>query len=217
MKLKLKTDIIYKLWNQQPNLMRYISNGMEQYMPLLKDSMEYVLNTGVYLEQFQPGLYDMIMLLYGEYFNNKYSSVPVEDWIKSNPFDWCTWEDIAFAVAFKDKGKAPKRSYNYTLTDGERMALGEVLGYFTDNLGGDDELQAALQQYRNNISDQDFNRLNAVYDYIDDNYTYPKVTRKGLSSDVSVLAQFLQWIDDNDIIAYDCWDFTSASEKIRQL
>lgn len=100
------------------------------------------------------------------------------------------------------------------------MALACVVGYLTGALGSeyDEDIIESLQEYKKTLTPEQLKRFDLLYDFLNDDYTYPRVNRKMLKDDRDILIPFLQWIDDNDIIEYRWnWDFVGASEKVREL
>ena len=108
---------------------------------------------------------------------------------------------------------------SYTLTPDEREALAEIVGYMTGAISDEynQSFVDSLREYQRVIPNYELRELDLVYDLLSDEYTYPKITRRIIGDDRQILQDFLQWIDDNDLIDYSEWDFQSASEKVREL
>ena len=101
----------------------------------------------------------------------------------------------------------------FTLSDSERDALKEFLGVVTGNLGEESEIKKYEGLFKS-LEDGEFDKLSDIYDFIEDDRTYPKVTYKNFQQDERQLVKkCFDWAEENGLIDNN-YDLMDALEKI---
>ena len=101
----------------------------------------------------------------------------------------------------------------FTLDDNERDALKEFLGIVTGNIGEESEIKKYEGLFKS-LGDGEFDKLSDIYDFIEDDRTYPKVTYKNFQQDERQLVKkCIDWAEENDLIDNN-YDLMDAAEKI---
>ena len=85
----------------------------------------------------------------------------------------------------------------YTLTDDERDSLAVVVGILS-GATVEDEYNEKLDPLKKELSKEELKQLDSLYDFLDDEQTYPKVNRNNLKPDADLVIKIINWIDDND-------------------
>jgi len=103
---------------------------------------------------------------------------------------------------------------SFTLTDSERGEVTILLGYLTGNLGEDSDIKK-YAEYWTALSDEEQQQLNELYDVFNDENSWPKINNRIIKDDISLLVNFLNWVDENELWNDDT-DGVNALEKIEQ-
>lgn len=103
---------------------------------------------------------------------------------------------------------------SFTLTDSERGEVAILLGYLTGNLGEDSDIKK-YNEYWSALSDEEQQQLNELYDVFNDENSWPKINNRIIKDDISLLVNFLNWVDENELWNDDT-DGVSALEKLEQ-
>ena len=103
----------------------------------------------------------------------------------------------------------------FALTNNERTAILEILGYILERLGTKDDI-SMFDDLRNELTNEDIDRLETLYDLFNDTYTYNVINSYLLEPDLDLLIDIFKYIEDKNlwnnnysILAYD--KFLSAN------
>ena len=84
-------------------------------------------------------------------------------------------------------------------TDNDRDSLIEVVGMATGNEGKDSDINK-YEEFMNNLSDEDKEKLSDVYDVLNNKQTYPKLMKRLFAKDeILLLKKLAQYAFDKDI------------------
>lgn len=98
---------------------------------------------------------------------------------------------------------------NFKLTYDERMSLAEVIGYITRNIGDEKTIIEYNVKFSNlELSLDDFEQLNSLYDILDNDVTYPVINKKLIKNDIELIKRILIYIDENSMFdtSYELYD-----------
>ena len=101
----------------------------------------------------------------------------------------------------------------FKFTDGERAAVAELVGLLTGNIGEDADIKK-YSEYWNVLSDDEQQQMNDLYDVLDDTNNWPVINRNIIKDDIELLANFLNWVDENDLWEDSDYEGPDALEKI---
>ncbi len=101
----------------------------------------------------------------------------------------------------------------FKFTDGERAAVAELVGLLTGNIGEDADIKK-YSEYWNVLSDDEQQQMNDLYDVLDDTNNWPVINRNIIKDDIELLANFLNWVDENDLWGDSDYEGPDALEKI---
>ena len=101
----------------------------------------------------------------------------------------------------------------FKFTEGERAAVAELVGFLTGNLGDDKDIKK-YAEYWGVLSDDEKEQMNDLYDVLEDEHNWPIVNRNNIKDDIELLANFLNWVDENDLWGDSEYEGPSALEKL---
>lgn len=101
----------------------------------------------------------------------------------------------------------------FKFTDGERAAVAELVGLLTGNIGEDEDIKE-YSEYWNVLSDDEQKQMNELYDVLDDEQNWPVINRNNIKDDIELLANFLNWVDENDLWGDADYEGPDALEKL---
>lgn len=101
----------------------------------------------------------------------------------------------------------------FKLTDGERAAVAELVGLLTRAIGEDEDIKK-YAEYWNVLSDEEKQQMNDLYDVLDDTNNWPVINRNNVKDDIELLANFLNWVDENDLWGDYEYEGPDALEKL---
>ena len=104
----------------------------------------------------------------------------------------------------------------FKLTDGEREAVTDLVGYLTGNIGEDNDIKQ-YAEYWNVLSNDEQEQMNELYDFLSDTHSWPVVNRNNMTDDIPLLVNFLNWVDENDLWGDSEYDGPSALEKFETI
>ena len=104
-------------------------------------------------------------------------------------------------------------SKNFKLTDGERNAIAEIVGFLTGNIGDDKDIKQ-YSEYWNVLSKDEQEQMNMLYDFLSDTHSWPVVNRNNIKDDILLLVNFLNWVDENDLWGDADYEGPGALEKL---
>ena len=100
----------------------------------------------------------------------------------------------------------------FTLDDGERDALGTLIGVLCGSLG-DDEDEKEVKPIKDELSNDEINQLSDLFDFLDDKQTYKKVNRNNIKDDIPLIIKIYNIMYEKDLFGEN-WDLIDALEKI---
>lgn len=101
-------------------------------------------------------------------------------------------------------------SKSFTLDSGERQALAEFVGLISGILGDEGNQFTDIE-----VDNDDKKALEDAYDVLDDEHTYPKISKRLIKGDIPVLKKYLNmaWKNGNMDANHDLQD---AMDKISE-
>lgn len=103
-----------------------------------------------------------------------------------------------------------EQSKYFTLTDDERDSLIECCGYITGNLGDVDDIKK-FEVIKKELSEEELQQLNSLYDCLDDKETYKKINKNIVKDDIELIKKIIYLISENDLD----YDLSDIYEKIQ--
>lgn len=100
----------------------------------------------------------------------------------------------------------------FTLNDDERNSLCSIIGIMLGNEGDDEEIKS-FKDFKDSLSKDEINQFDDLYNVLNNNETYPKISYRLIKDDVQLIHKFSNWLDDNDMIGEN-WDLMDALDKI---
>lgn len=100
----------------------------------------------------------------------------------------------------------------FTLDDGERDALGTLIGVLCGSLG-DKEDEEELKPVKNELSTDEINQLSDLFDFLDNTETYKKVNRNNIKDNIPLIKKIYNVMVEKDLLGEN-WDLIDALEKI---
>lgn len=92
-----------------------------------------------------------------------------------------------------------ERQKSFTLTRDERDRLIELIGYATDQSGEDADVKK-YEKFRNDLYETELCDMIDLYDTLNDDRTYPKITNKILlPNDIYYIKKLINFALDNDL------------------
>ena len=101
----------------------------------------------------------------------------------------------------------------FKFTEGERAAVAELVGLLTGAIGEDEDIKK-YAEYWNVLSDEEKQQMNDLYDVLDDEQNWPVINRNNIKDDIELLANFLNWVDENDLWGDADYEGPDALEKL---
>ena len=114
---------------------------------------------------------------------------------------------------FRSLNEYINESRYFKLTEGERAAIASLVGLLTGNTGEDEDAKK-YAEYWGVLSDDEQQQMNDLYDVLDDTYNWPVINRNNIKDDIELLANFLNWVDENDLWGDYEYDGPGALEKL---
>ena len=104
-------------------------------------------------------------------------------------------------------------SHYFKLTEYERDAVAELVGFLTGSIGEDADIKK-YAEYWSALSNDEQEQMNELYDVLDNEYNWPVINRNIIKDDIELLANFLNWVDENDLWGDAEYDGLCALEKL---
>lgn len=101
----------------------------------------------------------------------------------------------------------------FKFTEGERAAVAELVGLLTGAIGEDTDIKK-YAEYWNVLSDDEKEQMNDLYDVLDDEQNWPVINRNNIKDDIELLANFLNWVDENDLWGDADYEGPGALKKL---
>ena len=101
----------------------------------------------------------------------------------------------------------------FKFTDDERAAVADLVGFLTGAIGEDAEIKK-YSEYWNVLSNDEQEQMNELYDVLDNEHNWPVINRNIIKDDIKLLANFLNWVDENDLWGDVGYEGISALEKL---
>lgn len=86
----------------------------------------------------------------------------------------------------------------FKFTDGERAAVAEIVGFLTGAIGEDVDIKK-YSEYWGVLSNNEQEQMHDLYDVLADEQNWPVINRNNIKDDIELLANFLNWVDENDL------------------
>ena len=105
-------------------------------------------------------------------------------------------------------------SKHFKLETDERNSLAEVIGYILGNIGEDEDIKK-FDIIMKQLSKEEFDQLQSLYDCLDDEETYPTINRNIIIDDIELIKKVINMINDavdagdlnlDDNLSYDLSD-----------
>lgn len=104
-------------------------------------------------------------------------------------------------------------SHYFKFTDYERDAVAELVGFLTGAIGEDADIKK-YAEYWNVLSNDEQEQMNELYDVLDNEQNWPVINRNNIKDDIELLANFLNWVDENDLWGDAEYEGVCALEKL---
>ena len=104
-------------------------------------------------------------------------------------------------------------SHYFKFTDYERAAVAELVGFLTGAIGEDADIKK-YAEYWNVLSNDEQEQMNELYDVLDNEQDWPVINRNNIKDDIELLANFLNWVDENDLWGDVEYEGVCALEKL---
>lgn len=115
--------------------------------------------------------------------------------------------------AIKKQAVSEKELEKKTLDSSERAALSEILGFITESIGDDEDIEK-FQVVRDSLSQGELQQLQDILSYIiEDEKVYPTVYIKLFKEETPLLKKVYNILDSNNLFDGN-WDAMSGFEKI---
>ena len=101
----------------------------------------------------------------------------------------------------------------FKFTDDERAAVADLVGFLTGAIGENADIKK-YSEYWDVLSNDEQEQMNELYDVLDNEYNWPVINRNIIKDDIELLANFLNWVDENDLWGDVEYEGISALEKL---
>ena len=101
----------------------------------------------------------------------------------------------------------------FKFTDGERDAVADLVGFLTGAIGEVADIKK-YSEYWGVLSNDGKEQMHNLYDVLDDEQNWPVINRNNIKGEIELLANFLNWVDENDLWGDAAYDGVCALEKL---
>ena len=101
----------------------------------------------------------------------------------------------------------------FKFTDDERAAVADLVGFLTGAIGETADIKK-YSEYWDVLSNDEQEQMHELYDVLDNEYNWPVINRNNIKDDIELLANFLNWVDENDLWGDVEYEGISALEKL---
>ena len=86
----------------------------------------------------------------------------------------------------------------FKFTDGERAAVAEIVGFLTGAIGEAADIKK-YSEYWGVLSNDGKEQMHDLYDVLSNEQEWPVINRNNIKGEIELLANFLNWVDENDL------------------